>query len=124
MKFRQWVKSFDAVERYPAKREPFREVLHEPLEPLAWTYYLFPDIGEVLIDGWKALRGGVFTVPDPRPHPPLTQLSGHHIGSDLMRYDGRTKTWLQRFGNSCALRNNAALCARGLDRWEGDGGAV
>lgn len=53
-------------------------------------------------------------------------LTGFHIGKDLRRVREDMPSWWRGSAdnwNAGAMRYNAALCARGLDRWEDDGGA-
>lgn len=78
-----------------------------------------------VVDGWKALRGGSFAVPEPRTLPAPMWLEGFHIGKDLRRYPGPSVLLqgpLRKFVEADALAYNAWACARGLDRWEDDGG--
>ena len=67
-----------------------------------------------------------------KPPPTLRQLSGFGYGRDLKRWRDEnpkphdwgwgSSAWARIF-NSFVIDYNAALCSRGLDRWETDGGA-
>lgn len=89
-----------------------------------WLPSSFSTVGVRVIDGWQALRGGSFPVPEPRAEPMFRDqpLSGFRIGEDLARVvvtQSETGWWSE---SGFGIIYNAVLCARGLDRWEGDGG--
>jgi hypothetical protein len=72
-----------------------------------------------------ALQDWLPTGFDTEPRTPDRLLTGFRIGQDLARYkpNARPYSW-EAMGNAIALPYNAGLCARGLDRWEDDGGAA